>query len=1138
MAKGKLREALELALIHQPDTITTELLDNMLEVPLNERYRRLDLASLIPAGAQGPSLRSVITALNILEKYGKNLLSPLRPKFWRSVKFNNPVFKTTVDAIEGGRQVLKLYGYTHALPDGLSFPDSVLEPDNANVAAVTVDVIILHRELNLLISNSHPHQDEAEQELLGAKLRQLSLATDSIPISQPQTSEDTVAGCGLCGKLNVSVFCSSCNERLCMVCDQKVHCHPNRSHHQRSPSDILIDYRPVEEKSVSNICSRPPWHCVTCTTLNRGASVLCVACERPRGCASNTPSTLAETSQQKDTWECQACTLQNPSSAVLCGVCDRPRLARKPSREGHELIASPVKGDRYKTMPCFEKPGSILSWNKSPDSIKFAGSMERTNQKTSIYPGGDSFAFPKQNSLESASMLQKSASLGNASVSNTDEPIRGGSEQGVKFLRLESWHCSHCTFYNTHSGRVCEMCDRTTELGNLPEEQAIMDTVKQLQNPEEIRQKRLKEGGAKLVALIKEGEAHGVSPEEVYSAVSYSGAEVPLQWLQTELPYVLERVLDAAQKVASDLGAFTAQEAHTAWVASGGHMEDAVNICIIQRRSKVEELCSLGFKNQDKVVAALFESSGDVGKALCILQKPLLEPFYQRIWDDTEVPLQLDSKDKQALLRRLLAEHSLHSWGRAELALSLLQEGDGRYSLQDVVEAVRESQDRDFIKRMLTQECAVCGWELPRNKMRSLTSCECCICPECFRMHFTVAVKEKHIRDMVCPACEEPEISDEGELLHYFSTLDILLRDTLEEDAYNLFHKKLTERTLMKDPKFLWCTHCSFGFIYERDQLEVKCPQCECSFCRNCKRPWEEQHRSLSCEAFQNWKRENDAEYQAQGLAVYLQENGITCPHCKFSYALARGGCMHFICSQCRHQFCSGCYNTFHSKNKCTVPTCTVRVALHAHHPRDCLFYLRDWEVPRLQRLLTMYNVQFNTDPPAGTQAGPGGGCRVMEQKEVPDGMRDEPCGKQTAPGNAGLCESHYKEYLVSRINAHSLDPCDLYDVKEAITVCKRYLPICPPKEEIEDDVNYRIRLLQYIEYAALFTWGKAWYAPSIVGLMQEAAGDQGLDIGSCYSADWERGLRMSPRPSPASLGTPVRCLKLIPKSIALDRAE
>ncbi|CAJ0933700.1 unnamed protein product [Ranitomeya imitator] len=603
----------------------------------------------------------------------------------------------------------------------------------------------------------------------------------------------------------------------------------------------------------------------------------------------------------------------------------------------------------------------------------------------------------------------------------------------------------------------------------------------------------------------QEGEAYGVSPEEVCSAVRYSGTEVPLSWLQSELVYVLEHLIDAAsQKTDSELGAFTAEEARSAWLSCGGDMEEAVNLCIIQRRNKVEELCGLGFQNRENVVAALYESAGSVTGALSILQKPLLEPFIKRVWEDKEVPFQLSSGDRQALLRRLLAEHALHSWGRAELALSLFQEGEGRYILQDVVEAVRESQDRDFIKRMLTQECAVCGWQLPRNKMRSLTSCECCICPDCFRMHFTVALKEKHIRDMVCPACEEPEISDEGELLHYFSTLDILLRDTLEEDAYNLFHKKLTERTLMKDPKFLWCTHCSFGFIYEGDQLDVKCPQCSCSFCRKCKRPWEDQHRALSCEDFQSWKRENDAEYQAQGLAVYLQDNGITCPHCKFSYALARGGCMHFNCSQCRHQFCSGCYNTFHSKNKCTVPSCTIRMSLHAHHPRDCLFYLRDWEVSRLQDLLQMFNVAFNTDPPAGTQAGPGGGCRVMEQKETIDGLTDEACGKQTVHGYAGLCEpdsrnrefansdctvsdnndamysafprSHYKEYLVSQINNLALDPCVLYDLEETITVCKRYLQKCPNREISEDDITYKERLVKCCckSLKNLFQWKQA----------------------------------------------------------------
>lgn len=124
----------------------------------------------------------------------------------------------------------------------------------------------------------------------------------------------------------------------------------------------------------------------------------------------------------------------------------------------------------------------------------------------------------------------------------------------------------------------------------------------------------------------------------------------------------------------------------------------------------------------------------------------------------------------------------------------------------------------------------------------------------------------------------------------------------------------------------------------------------------------------MSCEQFQLWKRENDPEYQRQGLAGYLRDNGISkacqrldlkpqpqvsfpclaplfvhqsasltthslnvcfhlcqlflfsllshlpaaCPHCRFQYALTKGGCMHFSCSQCRYQFCSGCNNPYH----------------------------------------------------------------------------------------------------------------------------------------------------------------------------------------------------------------------------------
>jgi hypothetical protein len=37
---------------------------------------------------------------------------------------------------------------------------------------------------------------------------------------------------------------------------------------------------------------------------------------------------------------------------------------------------------------------------------------------------------------------------------------------------------------------------------------------------------------------------------------------------------------------------------------------------------------------------------------------------------------------------------------------------------------------------------------------------------------------------------------------------------------------------------------------------------------------------------------------------------------------------------------------------KCPDPNCKVKKSLHGHHPRDCLFYLRDWTAARLQKLL------------------------------------------------------------------------------------------------------------------------------------------------------------------------------------------
>ncbi|XP_020566402.1 E3 ubiquitin-protein ligase RNF31 [Oryzias latipes] len=1027
-----------------------------LPLPPCSKYQHIAAENMVRENSFGTnrketlaSLQRFSTALNILEKYGCNLTNPNRPKYWRTVKHNNPVFKATVDAIQGGRAVLCLYGYTNQQPDGLSFPSDVTDPDVGKVAAVTLEVMSLRMELEMLIKETHPHPEFYERIIPTLRHKDIGLNTDAVlynspratchpasqtkslafPLqhcssrksSQPQslsikhqslkaleifssTSSKHPENCSICGIFRISAHCLTCLQGLCSECDRVHHSSPERASHRRTVISSWSSSKARTSQSSST------WCCTHCSKVNSDRCVLCEDCEHPRlglNKDENQPATLSE-------WQCKSCTVMNAGSSVLCEVCERPRLATRPLvTPSHPPVTPP------------RPPAPVLGMPGDPDS---------------------------------------------------------------------QWVCQFCTYLNYSPATMCEMCDlNRPEPPPLPVKLRPPSPVRRVpalpikpkkpasEDADSWRQKRMKEEGEKLIHLIRDGEKRGLSPEEVYTSmkVSEESCNLSSKWLKMELPLLLDqiRMLVATSssqstserickedapcetppggKPPTPLVQLSRAEAKQAWLTAGGDTEKAAKQALRDRLAKVEELQVLGFRDDARCHEALRQSGGELRGALALLQRPLLEAFHMRIWSDKpDPPVDIHHPDKQRVCRRLLAVYDLPSWGRCELALSLLLEHSAPYSLEDVVQAVRESHDREFIRRVLAKECPICLSVFPHSKMQSLTSCQCSVCCDCFQQHFTIAVRDKHIRDMVCPVCWEPDINDPEHLNSYFSTLDIQLRECLEPEVYELFHKKLTEQALIKDPKFLWCCHCSYGFIYDGDQLKVTCFQCRNSFCAQCKKPWEPQHEGLSCEQYQTWKRENDPEYQRQGLAGYLRDNGITCPNCRFQYALSKGGCMHFCCSQCRYQFCSGCNNPFHTT--CAVDGCSVS-GLHAHHPRDCLFYLRDWEPARLQALLQNNGVDFNTEPPPGTQTGL---CGVIEQKDEGGQQSDAACGAQTQSGHAALCEKHYREYLVSLINSHSIDPAPLYSSNELLLACKRY-KVEDSRKEGEDSFTFYSRLLQ-----------------------------------------------------------------------------
>lgn len=84
--------------------------------------------------------------------------------------------------------------------------------------------------------------------------------------------------------------------------------------------------------------ARLSWQCAACAMHNESWAVLCVACDRPRGCKGlglgiEGPQGTGglEPELARGHWACQSCTFENEAAAVLCAICERPRLAQPPS---------------------------------------------------------------------------------------------------------------------------------------------------------------------------------------------------------------------------------------------------------------------------------------------------------------------------------------------------------------------------------------------------------------------------------------------------------------------------------------------------------------------------------------------------------------------------------------------------------------------------------------------------------------------------------------------------------------------------------------------------------------------------------------------------------------------------------------
>nr|XP_036226343.1 E3 ubiquitin-protein ligase lubel isoform X4 [Bactrocera oleae] len=455
-------------------------------------------------------------------------------------------------------------------------------------------------------------------------------------------------------------------------------------------------------------------------------------------------------------------------------------------------------------------------------------------------------------------------------------------------------------------------------------------------------------------------------------------------------------------------------------------------------------------------------SSEEEPEPLEIRQRKISVPVF-RAYPSIQEP---EIVPPEVLVQKFIDEKLVTNIAEAQIAATLV---NMRFQQDVSLWAAKECSDLDQAISMLQQECELCMGTYPMNQIVSMLKCTHKCCKQCAKTYFTVQITDRSINDCTCPFCKLPELhghnEHEDENLEYFSNLDIFLKNILDEEVHELFQRKLRDRTLLQDPNFKWCIQCSSGFFARPKQKRLICPDCGSVTCAQCRKTWEKQHEGILCEQFKEWKEANDPEVQAQGVQEHLSQNGIDCPKCKFRYSLARGGCMHFTCTQCKYEFCYGCGKPFMMGAKCTISSYCAKLGLHSHHPRNCLFYLRDKLPIQLQMLLKRYNIQYDEDPvelpdnhveDASTSTPKVPRCPIPLQKETPTGLVDTVCSGEVPDKHAGMCRTHYVEYLTAKVAKARIDPLPIFDLTDCVQELRRRDIRLPERGPWDTDEIYK----------------------------------------------------------------------------------
>jgi len=172
-------------------------------------------------------------------------------------------------------------------------------------------------------------------------------------------------------------------------------------------------------------------------------------------------------------------------------------------------------------------------------------------------------------------------------------------------------------------------------------------------------------------------------------------------------------------------------------------------------------------------------------------------------------------------------------------------------------------------------------------------SCNHQVCRGCAKGHIESGINSKQF-PMRCPGSAECK----NEL--DFETCMIVLDEEFQARLLNLSLNSFAENNGGTVKRCIR-PNCD-GFVEVEGNLRhCVCPKCDLNWCCECQVDW---HIGLTCNQFDNWRKENDhADERTQTL---IRTAGWKiCPSCKNAVEKS-SGCNHMRC-RCGNQFCYGC---------------------------------------------------------------------------------------------------------------------------------------------------------------------------------------------------------------------------------------